>query len=141
MPFFDARIQNDLEKLAIPLDYKLDKTTFCFTIRINSEIYNGLFKFELEFPIEYPFKSPRLMCKTPVFHPNIDSEGHVCLKVLREGSMPTYDLNSILVSLIGAFEFPSGEDALNTEAGDLFDQNYVEFVRKAKNIDFSKNGL
>ncbi|ELA40999.1 uncharacterized protein VICG_01958 [Vittaforma corneae ATCC 50505] len=132
MSFFHARICNDLENLAIPLDYELNGNRLVFKLEIHTRIYNGTFKFELEFPKEYPFKSPKLSCKTKVFHPNIDSEGHVCLKVLREGWMPTYDLNSIIISLLCSFEYLSGEDALNTEAGDLLDQNFDEFVRKAK---------
>lgn len=137
MSFFEARIQNELNNLAVPIEYTLDNYTLNFKIKISTEIYNGLFSFELKFPADYPFKSPKLICKTSVFHPNIDSEGHVCLKVLREGWMPTYDLNSILVSLLCIFEYISGEDALNTEAGHLFDQDYEEFVKKAKKV--SKN--
>lgn len=132
MSFFHARIQNDLENLAVPLDYELSGDRLTFKLEIHTKIYDGIFKFELAFPREYPFKSPKLRCGTRVFHPNIDSEGHVCLKILREGWMPTYDLNSILVSLLCSFEYVSGEDALNTEAGDLLEQDFDEFVKRAR---------
>jgi len=132
-PFFHARISTDLENLAIPLEYKLSSNVLDFRLRISTEVYKQTFEFELTFPEEYPFKSPKLRCRTRVFHPNIDEEGHVCLKVLREGWMPTYDLNSIVISLMCAFEYLSGEDALNTEAGDLLDHNYIEFLRRARN--------
>ena len=44
--------------------------------------------------------------------------------------MPAYDFNSIIVSLLCAFEYPSSEDALNTEAGGLLDMNYREFLKR-----------
>lgn len=130
--FFTARIKHDLENLAVPIEYSLDCNKLDFCMQIRTAIYHGVFNFELKFPDEYPFKSPKLFCKTKVFHPNIDIEGHVCLKVLREGWMPSYDLNSVLVSLLCCFEYPNSEDALNTEAGDLLEQNYDAFVKKAR---------
>jgi ubiquitin-protein ligase len=46
------------------------------------------------------------------------------------GWMPSYDLNSIIVSLLVIFEYPESRDALNKEAGILLDSNYEEFRRK-----------
>lgn len=133
MSFAALRIKHDLENLAIPLgsatlrDYTLD-----FCLSLDAELYEGLYSFTLTFPPDYPFNSPRLLCHTPVFHPNIDDEGHVCLKVLREGWMPSYTVSSIVVSLLWAFSSPSSEDALNTEAGDLIETDYAEFKRRVK---------
>jgi len=131
MKFFEARLQKDIENLSIPLKYKLVDRSFLFDLKIDTEIYKGLYKFKIEFPEEYPFKSPKLFCMTDVFHPNIDNDGNVCLKVLREGWRPCFDINSIVVSLICAFSYLSGEDALNVEAGDLFEQDYDKFKKKA----------
>lgn len=134
MSFLEARIQKDLESLSIPVDFQLKEHILFFKIKMETEIYNGVYEFAIEFPPEYPFKSPKLFCKTAVFHPNIDREGRVCLKVLREGWRPCYDINSIMVSLVCCFHYPSGEDALNVEAGDLFEQDYDKFVEIAKSM-------
>lgn len=130
MSFLEARIKHDIDNLSIPVDYKLKDNHFNFTLKIETSIYNRILSFSLEFPDEYPFKSPKLMCLSKIYHPNIDLEGHVCLKVLKEGWMPTYDLNSIIVSLIGIFTDLSGEDALNVEAGVLLENNSSEFKKK-----------
>lgn len=133
MSFAEARIENDLNNLTIPIKFQKNGLTVNFKLKIDTEIYRGMYDFVLEFPTEYPFKSPKLKCLTKVFHPNIDEQGHVCLKVLREGWLPSYDINSVVVSLICIFYYLSGEDALNTEAGMLFEQDYQEFKRRALN--------
>jgi ubiquitin-conjugating enzyme E2 M len=125
--FSDCRIKNDLENLTIPIEFQLIDKSLNFQLNINTPIYKGNFNFLLIFPEEYPFKSPKLFCKTKVFHPNIFEE-NVCLKVLREGWLPSFDVNSVVVSILCMFYFVSGEDALNTEAGELFEQNYPEFL-------------
>lgn len=134
MSFLRARIQRDIENLCVPVEFQIGENELFFRVRMETEIYSGMYDFRIDFPPDYPFKSPKLFCTTAVFHPNIDKEGRVCLKVLREGWMPCYDINSIIVSLICSFHYPSGKDALNVEAGDLLEQDYEKFVRIAKSI-------
>ena len=43
---------------------------------------NGAFKIELSFPTEYPFKPPILTFQTPIYHPNVDEKGQVCLPII-----------------------------------------------------------
>lgn len=35
----------------------------------------GTFLLDVDFPIEYPFKSPKVKFSTPIYHPNIDESG------------------------------------------------------------------
>ena len=42
----------------------------------------GSFKIELNFPTEYPFKPPILIFVTPIYHPNVDEKGQVCLPII-----------------------------------------------------------
>ena len=42
----------------------------------------GAFKIDLNFPTEYPFKPPILTFATPIYHPNVDDKGQVCLPII-----------------------------------------------------------
>lgn len=44
--------------------------------------FAGAFRVEIQFPPEFPFKPPRLMFLTKIYHPNVDPEGLVCLPII-----------------------------------------------------------
>lgn len=45
--------------------------------------YNkGAFKISIEFQAEYPFKPPKVIFLTRIYHPNIDEKGQVCLPII-----------------------------------------------------------
>ena len=47
--------------------------------------YAGLsFKLRLRFPPDYPFAAPTITFSTPIFHPNVDQSGNICLDILKE---------------------------------------------------------
>lgn len=135
MGMAEIRIEHDISHLVLPVELVRDGQLVYFTIYIETHPYCGTFSFQLTFPSEYPFASPKLKCLTKTFHPNIDEDGNVCLKILREGWMPSYDLNSIIVSLHTVFMEPSSEDALNTTAGDLLEFDRDEFIRQAEQVN------
>ena len=68
-------------------------------VATHTECRGGEFKFEFHVSADYPHKPPKVLCKTKVYHPNIDLEGNVCLNVLREEWKPVLNINTIIYGL------------------------------------------
>lgn len=143
MAFFaDFRIKRELETIDIlsnctltereqvnPKFYKL----FEYSVNVNIGIFKGRsFTFLINIYEDYPFRAPKVTCKEEIFHPNIDEKGNVCLNILREDWSCAMDLQSITLGLFTLFVEIKGEDALNTEAGDLLLTNPDEYIKKAR---------
>ena len=63
----------------------------------------GLFELRLKIGDRYPFEPPKVRFLTPLYHPNVDQAGRICLDLLKmppSGSWkPALNLSSLLTSL------------------------------------------
>ena len=57
-------------------------STSCFLTQENPPYDKGAFRIDILFPVEYPFKPPKITFKTKIYHPNIDEKGQVCLPII-----------------------------------------------------------
>jgi len=60
---------------------------------------NMNFRLSIEFPLTYPYKAPTVLFKTPIYHPNIDFSGRICLDILKDKWSAIYNVQSVLLSL------------------------------------------
>jgi ubiquitin-conjugating enzyme E2 C len=58
-----------------------------------------IFKLSFVFPNNYPYAPPTVLFKTPIYHPNIDFSGRICLDILKEKWSAIYNVQSVLLSL------------------------------------------
>ncbi|OAP64310.1 hypothetical protein AYL99_00282 [Fonsecaea erecta] len=91
---------------------------------------NLTFKLRFEFPTNYPYSAPDVTFKTPVYHPNIDFSGRICLDILKENWSAVYNVQTVLLSLQGLLEEPNNKSPLNSEAATLHQTDLEEFKRK-----------
>ncbi|KAF2203336.1 ubiquitin-conjugating enzyme [Delitschia confertaspora ATCC 74209] len=93
--------------------------------------YAGLtFKLSMEFAPTYPMTPPVVLFKTPIYHPNIDFSGRICLDILKDKWSAIYNISSVLLSLQSLLGEPNNSSPLNAEAADLWDKDKEEFQRK-----------
>ncbi|EFE41285.1 ubiquitin conjugating enzyme (UbcH), putative [Trichophyton verrucosum HKI 0517] len=57
------------------------------------------FKLSFSFPTNYPYAPPTVLFKTPIYHPNVDFSGRICLDILKEKWSAVYNVQSVLLSL------------------------------------------
>ncbi|XP_059512006.1 ubiquitin-conjugating enzyme E2 D4 isoform X3 [Myotis daubentonii] len=66
---------------------------FCWQATItgpnDSPYQGGIFFLNIHFPTDYPFKPPKVAFTTKIYHPNIHSNGSICLDVLQSHWSPS----------------------------------------------------
>ena len=60
---------------------------------------NLIFKLSLDFPQNYPYVAPTILFKTPIYHPNVDFSGRICLDILKEKWSAIMNVQGVLLSL------------------------------------------
>ena len=71
---------------------------------------DGTFKLKIDFPKDYPFKPPRIVFVTKIFHVNIHSDGKICCKsfqLLYDAWSPFVTVSEILIKIINLLKFPN----------------------------------
>ncbi|GBP85617.1 Ubiquitin-conjugating enzyme E2 T [Eumeta japonica] len=97
---------------------------------------SGNFKILITIPEQYPFEPPLLKFQTPIYHPNIDKEGRICMDMLKmppTGSwLPTITLETLLVSLQTLLACPNPDDPLMMDIAQKYKYDKEGFIKSAK---------
>lgn len=59
----------------------------------DSPYSGGVFFLAIQFPTDYPFKPPKVNFTTRIYHPNINSNGSICLDILRDQWSPALTIS------------------------------------------------
>lgn len=89
----------------------------------------GVFSARLTFPASYPLEPPTMRFEPPIFHPNVYSDGLVCISILHapgddpnmyesssERWSPVQSIEKILLSVLSMLAEPNVESGANIDA-------------------------
>ncbi|XP_065632947.1 ubiquitin-conjugating enzyme E2 11 isoform X1 [Quercus suber] len=80
----------------------------------------GVFRVLLNFSPEDPYGPPKVSFKTKVFHPNIDSDGTICLDILKDKWIPDLSISAVLLSIKSLLADPNIDNPLVPEIAHLY---------------------
>ena len=103
----------------------------------DSPYQGGIYFLDIKFPPEYPFKPAKIKFTTPIYHPNVNSSGSICLDILKDQWSPALTITKVLLSISSLLTDPNPEDPLVAEIAKIYmtdratyDANAKEWTRK-----------
>ncbi|PON94558.1 Ubiquitin-fold modifier-conjugating enzyme [Trema orientale] len=98
----------------------------------------GVFNLKIQIPERYPFQPPSVTFATPIYHPNIDNGGRICLDILNlppKGAwQPSLNISTVLTSIGLLLSEPNPDDGLMCEASREYKYNRQAFDQKARSM-------
>lgn len=134
-----------------PLKLTIRTCTFPHTLTLSFITFSegGFFKARMNFPKSYPQMPPKLQFTSEMWHPNVYTDGTVCISILHEPGedqfgyerpeerwLPVHTVETIMLSVISILSQPNADSPANLEAAkecrdtpELFKKKIQRIVR------------
>jgi ubiquitin-conjugating enzyme E2 T len=140
-----GRIRRELEMLANDpgpgvSGWPLDDNILCLEAQIQgpegSPYEEGTYTLHVQLSDRYPLEPPRVRFVTPIYHPNIDSDGRICLDTLKmqpQGTWsPCININTLLLTIRVLMAQPNPDDGLVPEITEEYRRDPALWHRRAQ---------
>lgn len=116
----------------------------------DSPYSGGVFFLAIHFPTDYPFKPPKVNFTTRIYHPNINSNGSICLDILRDQWSPALTISKgdfipetplvngvlicqlVLLSICSMLTDPNPDDPLVPEIAHVYKTDRPKYEATAR---------
>ncbi|XP_034235787.1 ubiquitin-conjugating enzyme E2 T-like [Thrips palmi] len=142
----DVRVKRELERIAKqpPAGISLCPISEDNVLELRATIIglagtpyeSGVFKLDVSITDRYPYEPPMVRFKTPVYHPNIDTSGRICLELLKLPPTgcwrPVVTIEGVLLAIQSLMATPNPDDPLMDGIARQYVTDKKEFERSAK---------
>eukprot|EP01099_Mayorella_cantabrigiensis_P001273 TRINITY_DN1540_c1_g1_i1.p1 TRINITY_DN1540_c1_g1~~TRINITY_DN1540_c1_g1_i1.p1 ORF type:complete len:170 (-),score=36.86 TRINITY_DN1540_c1_g1_i1:210-653(-) len=98
----------------------------------DSPYTQGVFFLNIHFPTDYPFKPPKVSFVTKIYHPNINSNGSICLDILKDQWSPALTISKVLLSICSLLTDPNPDDPLVPEIANIYKRDKPKYETTAR---------
>lgn len=92
----------------------------------NTPYENGIFKLDIQFPFDYPFKPPKIKFITPIYHCNIMKDGRISLDILRDNWSPALTIIKVLEGVCVLLKYPNPDDPVAFDVAEIYKKDKKE---------------
>ncbi|KHN72965.1 Ubiquitin-conjugating enzyme E2 2 [Toxocara canis] len=98
----------------------------------DSPYQGGVFFLSVHFPTDYPFRPPKVAFTTRIYHPNINSNGSICLDILRSQWSPALTMSKVLLSICSLLCDANPDDPLMPEIARIYKSDRERYNKVAR---------
>ena len=92
----------------------------------------GVFFINIKFPQDYPHKPPTLNFETKIYHPNFNSNGRVCIDILKNNWSRGVSISKVLESVSLMLTEANLDQPLVSEVAHQYKTNLDEYKQTAQ---------